>query len=1119
MNSADTKSCDEDKSKPPSEDDYIPPKKLSRTSPHTDMSHIQRLRRPEKHHEISQGDDDHGPHPVPNSEEDEPNEPDIDDKAGNIQKGLTSLIAPDGSESEGTYYQFELKPEQEVKNSLGKKVYKCDICSGVYRHSFSLKRHYIRNHINPKYLHPADVMNCCLSSDMEKAGIKTELGGSKLSGEAEETIKGVSMKMACNLPRQRIEPEVMGNEVSKGDEGEANDNGNRDIDERGVVNVLTRKRAIVKEGMICNQSEQRMGHQVVEVDERQLKDNGNRDSDSQGIVNDLTKTIGVNDEEKGGDHKKAEGEAESKADRVNHLRGDSDDLAKEDSGVEIQGEESKKELHQKQKSEARSGCENQDTVRDSDYCSNRHKDVDSEACHGLMTDNKTKNRNNQGEALVTTDKTVDENIKACEGLASKEIDERIQDNRCGVGNYKVRRDTDRSRVSENKGDLRYDGKTPHSMMYTDTANSGGTESSEGKGDHSTEEKEYRGNLQQIEKEEKSRDRDDVTTDNKDSKDEAVQEKGVQNALMKCGELSEESSSIVGKKGEENGGNVDYRDKRDKDQNVQNVVVDVKTRVADCEKQAEINSDGEDFPEMEVCGASADKDVTGLKRSLQLQSSLGEHKTDFVLKESQKTNIKDCSHYNSSQEGFPEKHMNCDKSSDLRINGCFHATDKISVEKEASKSLKSSENRHNGLNLNKGEDEAFKLNNTNGELSMDNNSVNHGNLMEIKRTTIQDPHKESCEMSRPLATSHSMPFIGDGTKSEHELVKAEQHANCGDIKSGLCEQKKDRCLIVHQTVEQCLSSKGCSSEEKSSEEIPLPIPSEETGRSLCDVLQNDTQKIMTEMTKNAKVDSKEVSSHLPAKHSIVPPQLSRELIETGRCIAQHAVNERSPALVNTEVKSSEKNTSGRSGPEDAIQKNCIGSEPSVIDTIESRQTITHGQQETKKSAKTNVDKVHSYNTESEMAEALSYGYCIPSSVGTGDAKTDKDIPGEASRLVNRESRANPKEDSVSRDRREFAEESGAKEAEGDCQERRQSGEVFRLLEGLFRCNICEDLFDSAPQLKDHIRHHPGNSEQAMWSCDMCDMKFKQKKCLMRHQAVHSKKVTGNQQKTHAVTVQV
>ncbi|XP_054165265.1 serine-rich adhesin for platelets-like [Oppia nitens] len=57
-------------------------------------------------------------------------------------------------------YQFQMMDHHIFKGKHGKKLYKCDICGAVYRHSFSLKRHFIRSHINYGYLCETDVTNC-----------------------------------------------------------------------------------------------------------------------------------------------------------------------------------------------------------------------------------------------------------------------------------------------------------------------------------------------------------------------------------------------------------------------------------------------------------------------------------------------------------------------------------------------------------------------------------------------------------------------------------------------------------------------------------------------------------------------------------------------------------------------------------------------------------------------------------------------------------------------------------------------------------------------------------------------------------------------------------------------
>lgn len=61
-------------------------------------------------------------------------------------------------------YQFQLLPihvQQRGDARTGVfKVFKCDICAMVYRHVFSLKRHFLRCHINYKYLTATDITNC-----------------------------------------------------------------------------------------------------------------------------------------------------------------------------------------------------------------------------------------------------------------------------------------------------------------------------------------------------------------------------------------------------------------------------------------------------------------------------------------------------------------------------------------------------------------------------------------------------------------------------------------------------------------------------------------------------------------------------------------------------------------------------------------------------------------------------------------------------------------------------------------------------------------------------------------------------------------------------------------------
>ncbi|CAG2057597.1 unnamed protein product [Timema podura] len=55
---------------------------------------------------------------------------------------------------------FQIKSIHHMKLPDGQKLYACDICSGVYQRAFSLKRHYLRSHINYRHLTERDISNC-----------------------------------------------------------------------------------------------------------------------------------------------------------------------------------------------------------------------------------------------------------------------------------------------------------------------------------------------------------------------------------------------------------------------------------------------------------------------------------------------------------------------------------------------------------------------------------------------------------------------------------------------------------------------------------------------------------------------------------------------------------------------------------------------------------------------------------------------------------------------------------------------------------------------------------------------------------------------------------------------
>ena len=66
------------------------------------------------------------------------------------------------SATEDTFYQFQFEAHHVEKGKRGQKVFVCDICRGIFKRSFSLKRHYLRFHINFAFLSPRDLNNCAI---------------------------------------------------------------------------------------------------------------------------------------------------------------------------------------------------------------------------------------------------------------------------------------------------------------------------------------------------------------------------------------------------------------------------------------------------------------------------------------------------------------------------------------------------------------------------------------------------------------------------------------------------------------------------------------------------------------------------------------------------------------------------------------------------------------------------------------------------------------------------------------------------------------------------------------------------------------------------------------------
>ena len=103
---------------------------------------------------------------VNNKEKDE-NSPNKDNTASQPVSATNTLIEINNSvdwiyPERGQEYVFNLEKHMITQGPNGC-VYTCDICTGIYKNKFSLKRHYLRNHINYRYLSKADIINCLIN--------------------------------------------------------------------------------------------------------------------------------------------------------------------------------------------------------------------------------------------------------------------------------------------------------------------------------------------------------------------------------------------------------------------------------------------------------------------------------------------------------------------------------------------------------------------------------------------------------------------------------------------------------------------------------------------------------------------------------------------------------------------------------------------------------------------------------------------------------------------------------------------------------------------------------------------------------------------------------------------
>lgn len=120
--------------------------------------------------------------------------------------------ADDYALSKSGHFQFEIKSYHKVK---GKKIFKCEVCQAIYRHSFSLKRHFIRNHVNLKFVSQSDLGNCCVSVNQINRGVTVKEEDGEGEGDNSEVDKEntrCSSSMSSNSGDNEVEPKACSGE-------------------------------------------------------------------------------------------------------------------------------------------------------------------------------------------------------------------------------------------------------------------------------------------------------------------------------------------------------------------------------------------------------------------------------------------------------------------------------------------------------------------------------------------------------------------------------------------------------------------------------------------------------------------------------------------------------------------------------------------------------------------------------------------------------------------------------------------------------------------------------------------------------------------------------------------
>ncbi|CAH1773221.1 unnamed protein product [Owenia fusiformis] len=95
----------------------------------------------------------------------------VDLQPKHLKSKTLDMISRDktAQQNDDGFYTFQLLRQHIIRDRKGKPAYKCNICQLVYSYIHSLKRHFIRNHINYKYVSSNDRIQCNLNIELLKS--------------------------------------------------------------------------------------------------------------------------------------------------------------------------------------------------------------------------------------------------------------------------------------------------------------------------------------------------------------------------------------------------------------------------------------------------------------------------------------------------------------------------------------------------------------------------------------------------------------------------------------------------------------------------------------------------------------------------------------------------------------------------------------------------------------------------------------------------------------------------------------------------------------------------------------------------------------------------------------